>query len=131
MRLASAFLLATVLVSASTLSAQTFRGSILGAVTDQTDAALPGVVVTATNVGTGLSRSVTTDASGNYFFAELPIGEYTVAAALQGFATETAKGVQVAASASQRVNIQLRPGGVQESVEVTARSPLIDTTRNV
>jgi hypothetical protein len=118
-------------VAAEPASAQTFRGGILGTITDQTDAAMPGVVVTATNVGTALSRSVTTDASGNYYFSELPLGEYTVSAALQGFATETAKGVKVAASASQRVNLQLHPGGVQESVEVTARSPLVDTTRNV
>jgi hypothetical protein len=122
---------AALLLSGTLAAAQTFRGGIQGTVTDQTDAALPGVVVTATNVGTGLSRSVQTDATGTYFFSELPLGEYTVSASLQGFATQTTKGVQVESSASQRVNLQLKPGGLQETVEVTVQRPLIDTTRNV
>src|SRR6185436_12962594 len=62
----------------ATLNAQTFRGGIQGAVSDETGAALPGATVTATNTGTGLSRSVQTDSSGNYFFSELPLGEYNV-----------------------------------------------------
>lgn len=131
MRLSFAFAVVLVLVTGTLAGAQTFRGGIIGTATDQTDAALPGVIVTATNVGTGLSRSVVTDATGNYFFSELPIGEYTVSATLQGFANETAKGVLVAASATQRVIFQMKPGGVTETVEVTARSPLVDTTRNV
>ena len=99
--------------------------------TDQTEAALPGVIVTATSVDTGLSRSVDTDPSGNYFFSELPLGEYTVTATLPGFAPQTVKAVEVEASRSRRVDIQLHPGGVQESVEVVAGSPLVDSTRNV
>ena len=118
------------LLSATLAFAQTFRGGIQGTVLDETSAALPGATVTATNVKTGLARSVTTDGSGNYFFSELPLGEYDVAATLMGFATQTVKGVEVVASASQRVNFSLRPGGVEETVEVVARLPLVDTTRN-
>ena len=119
--------LAAVFAFGTLVAAQTFRGGIQGTVTDQTDAALPSVVVTVTNVGTGLSRSLQTDATGNYFFSELPLGEYTVSASLQGFATQTTKGVHVESSASQRVNLQLKTGGVQETVEVTVQRPLIDT----
>jgi hypothetical protein len=122
---------AILIFSTNLASGQTFRGGIQGNVVDQTGAALPGVTVTATNVGTNLSRSVVTDPTGNYFFSELPIGDYEVAAALAGFASQTVKGVQVSASASERVNFELKPGGVQETVEVTAASPLIDSTRNV
>ena len=61
--------------------------------TDQTEAALPGVIVTATSVDTGLSRSVETDTSGNFFFSELPLGEYTLTTRLPGFAPHTVKGV--------------------------------------
>jgi hypothetical protein len=110
------------LLCAPPASAQTFRGGIQGTVTDQTDAALPGVIVTATSVDTGLSRSVDTDASGNYFLSELPLGEYTVSASLPGFAPQTVKAVEVEASRSRRVDIQLHPGGGQESVEVVAGS---------
>src|SRR4030095_13623606 len=56
---------------ASLACAQTFRGGIQGTVTDQTDAALPGVIVTATSVDTGLSRSVDTGASGRDLFSGL------------------------------------------------------------
>lgn len=124
------FLCLALLLSANLAAAQTFRGGIQGTVLDQTSAALPGATVTATNVQTGLVRSVTADAAGNYFFSELPLGEYTVAAALMGFATQTVKGVEVVASASQRINFSLRPGGVEETVEVVAQLPLVDTTRN-
>jgi hypothetical protein len=126
-----ALFVALLVLCAAPASTQTFRGGIQGAVTDQTDSALPGTIVTATNVSTGLSRSVETDSTGNYFLSELPLGEYTVTTSLPGFAAQTVKGIQVEASASRRVNIQLHPGGVQESVEVVARTPLIDSTRNV
>ena len=122
---------AVLVACASMASAQTFRGGIQGTVTDQTDAALPGVIVTATSVDTGLSRSVETDPSGNYFFSELPLGEYTVSTSLPGFAPQTVKSVEVEASRSRRVDVQLHPGGVQESVEVVAGSPLVDSTRNM
>ena len=125
--LAAAFVLAF----ATLAPAQTFRGGIQGTVTDQTDAALPGTTVTVTNVGTGLTRSTTTDTSGSYLLSELPLGEYSVAANLQGFATQTVTGVIVEASVNQRIDMQLRPGGVQEAIEVRARSPLVETTRNV
>ena len=122
---------AVLVACASMASAQTFRGGIQGTVTDQTDAALPGVIVTATSIDTGLSRSVATDPSGNYFFSELPLGEYTVSTSLPGFAPQTVRSVEVEASRSRRVDVQLHPGGVQESVEVVARCPLVDSTRNV
>src|SRR5262245_55555800 len=124
-------LVVVVMLCAPLATAQTFRGGIQGTVTDQTDAALPGVIVTATSVDTGLSRSVDTDANGNYFFSELPLGEYTLSTSLPGFAVQMVKGVEVEASRSHRVDIQLQPGGVQESVEVVASSPLVDSTRNV
>src|SRR4029453_1829625 len=47
------------------------------------------------------------------------------------FATQTVTGVIVEASVNQRIDMQLRPGGIQEAVEVRARSPLVETTRNV
>src|SRR5262245_2928408 len=117
-------------VSSAGASAQTFRGGIQGTVLDQTGAGVPGATVTVTSTGTGLTRSVQTDVNGNYFFSELPIGMYDVEAAIPGFATQTRKGVEVGASASARIYFELRPGGVQESVDVVARAPLVDATRN-
>lgn len=129
MRIPLAFVLG-LLFSVTITSAQTFRGGIQGTVLDQAGAAVPGATITVTSPDTGLSRNVQTDANGNYFFSELPLGQYDVAAALQGFSTQTQRRVEVGASASVRVDFELRPGGVQESVEVIARTPLVDTTRN-
>jgi carboxypeptidase family protein len=125
-----AFTFAFAFLLSTTTSGQSFRGGIQGSVTDRTGAALPGVTVTATNTGTGLTRSAQTDESGTFAFTELPLGEYDVAAGLMGFATTTVRAVHVEASVSQRVNLELQPGGVQESIDVVARAPLIETTGN-
>ncbi len=119
-----------VLATAWPLAAQTFRGSIQGTITDTTGGALPGTTVTVTNPATKLSRTVVTDTEGNYFVPELPLGQYSVTAEISGFAPKTVTGVQVVVGSSQRVNLQLAPGGLQERVEVAAAAPLIETTGN-
>jgi outer membrane receptor protein involved in Fe transport len=120
--------LVAVLATATSLHAQTFRGGIRGGVTDSSGAAVPGATVTATNVATKLARTAVTDATGNYAFSELPLGDYTVTASLSGFASQTVKGVEVDASTTRRVDLVLRAGERAESVEVVAQSPLVDST---
>jgi outer membrane receptor protein involved in Fe transport len=108
--------------------AQSFRGSISGTITDKTGAALSGSEVTISSPQTGLTRTVTTDDSGNFSVPELPLGNYNVAAKKQGFRTGTLTNVAVAVSESTSANITLQPGEVSETVEVTAAAPLIETT---
>jgi hypothetical protein len=123
--------LCLVVAFASTLAvAQSFRGSILGTVTDQTGAAVEGAKVTATDSGTGLVRDAVTDSQGNYSFTELPLGTYSVTANKQGFRTQTSTNVVVTVSAVQRVNLALTPGSVEEKVEVMADVPLVETSSN-
>ena len=69
-------LLVFVLLAAVSLSAQTFRGTILGTVTDPSGAVLPGAKVTVKNVGTGTERTADTSADGSYALPELQIGTY-------------------------------------------------------
>ena len=64
---------------------QTFRGTILGVVTDSSGAAVPGATVTIKNVDTGLTRTVTTTDDGSYSAPELPIGNYSVTVEKSGF----------------------------------------------
>ena len=115
---------------AATLEAQTFRGGIRGTVSDSTNAALPGVTVTATQVGTGLARTAVTDTAGTYAFSELPLGDWNVTAALTGFSAGTSKGVHVDASSLRRVDFVLAAGRRTESVVVVARSALVDSNGN-
>src|ERR1039458_34056 len=81
-------MLVFVLLAAVTLSAQTFRGTILGTVTDPSGAVVAGAKVTVKNVGTGLERTTETSADGSYALSELPIGTYTVTVVLTGFRSE-------------------------------------------
>ena len=80
-------ILVFVLLAAVSLSAQTFRGTILGTATDATGAVVAGAKVTVKNVATGLERTTETSADGSYALPELPIGTYTVTVTLTGFQT--------------------------------------------
>jgi hypothetical protein len=114
--------------SAAIAGAQTFRGAVQGSVIDSSGAAVPGAQVTVTNIDTNLNREVPTDGEGNYFFPELPLGSYKVAAAKTGFRTASVGPVSVAVAAAQKVNITLNPGDAKEVVDVLADVPLVDAT---
>ena len=118
-----------VLFVSSSLVAQTFRGTILGTVTDQQGAVVAGAKVTVSNVNTGLSRTTSTSADGSYSLPELPIGTYTVTVAQSGFQTAQINGVTLTVAAEKRVDASLKAGQVSETVEVSGEIlPLVETT---
>ena len=120
-----------VLAAASALSAQTFRGTILGTATDPSGAVVSGAKVTAKNVGTGLERTTETSADGSYSLPELPIGTYTVTVTQTGFQTFIATGVTVDVATERRVDAAMKTGAVSTKVEVSAdQIPLVETTSN-
>src|SRR5712675_2718273 len=92
-----------VLLTAATLMAQTFRGTILGTVTDASGALVSGAAVKVRNVGTGQERSTTTSADGSYAIPELPIGTYVVSISQSGFQTAVANNVEVSVASERRV----------------------------
>src|SRR5437016_12094556 len=112
-------MLAFVVMAAATLAAQTFRGTILGTVTDPSGAVVSGARVTAKNVATGLERTTQTSADGSYSIPELPIGTYTVTVSQSGFQTAVTTGVVVDVATERRVDAQLKTGQVSEKVEVS------------
>ncbi|MBA3915721.1 MAG: TonB-dependent receptor, partial [Acidobacteriales bacterium] len=112
----------------SLLSAQSFRGGIVGIVTDPTGATIADAQVKVTSSGTGLNRTVQSDAEGNFRFSELPVGSYDITVTKSGFNTQTTKGVMVTVSSDTRTDVRLAPGTVQEVVEVEAATPIVDTT---
>ena len=125
-----ALLLLLVLLVASTLSAQTFRGGIEGTVVDKTGAYVAGAQVTVTNMDTGLVRNATTDVAGNFIATELPLGNYKITVVKAGFGAQTAQKVRVDVATMSRVNFTLSPGEVKQEVVVTGTMPLVDTTEN-
>src|ERR1700730_8851718 len=102
-----------------TAEAQTFRGTVLGTVTDTSGAAVSGATVTVKNTGTGLLRTVKTSDDGTYSAPELPIGTYSVTVENSGFKTAVVTGINVEVSSERRVDIALTPGEVAQRVEVS------------
>jgi len=125
LRLIAVFLFLAV----ATLVAQTFRGTILGTVTDASGALVAGATVKVRNVGTGQERSTTTSADGSYAIPELPIGTYAVTISQSGFQTAVANNVEVSVAGERRVDAQLKTGDVAVKVEVAGDLlPQVETT---
>ena len=106
-------------------AAQAVTGTILGTVSDTTGAAVPGATVTLTNLGTGLTRSIVTDAIGDYTVPSLPTGKYRLVAELPGFRTVTMPDIELGVDQHLRFNVQLSIGTVAETVTVSGSSPLV------
>src|SRR5262245_41869601 len=83
---------------------------INGTVKDQSGAVLPGVEVTVTQTDTGLKRSIPTDETGSFIFAELPLGPYRLEAALPGFRSFVQTGIVLQVNANPTVNPVLEVG---------------------
>ncbi len=124
-------LLVFILLSATLLVGQTFRGTILGSVTDPSGAVVAGATVKVKNLGTGLERTTVTSADGSYSVPELPIGSYSVTVSQTGFKTFVATGVPVDVATEKRVDAALKTGAVTTQVEVSAEDlPMVETTSN-
>jgi hypothetical protein len=113
---------------ASAAVAQVTTATIVGTITDSSDAALPGASVTARNVDTGFSRSVPSDSVGAYRLEFLPIGNYVVQVALDGFKTSNRSGIVLRVNDTVRVDVALSLGGISETVTVESAAPVVNTT---
>ena len=105
--------------------AQTAR--VGGKVTDQQGGVLPGATVSITNVATGLSSEVVSNASGSYLFPSLDPGEYRLSVTMPGFASYVREGILLATGQGITMDAQLQVEGVTETVTVTGESPMIST----
>jgi Carboxypeptidase regulatory-like domain len=107
--------------------AQVDMGTIVGAVTDQTGAVIPGAKVTLINSGTGFTLSTVTSRDGTYVFSPIRIGTYSITVEKQGFKRVTRPGLTVNVQAQVKVDVTLVPGAVRQTVEVRAATPLLQT----
>ena len=116
-------------LGATSASAQTFRGSILGTVTDTSGATVSGATVTVHNVDTGIDRSTETTTDGGYLVPELPIGTYDVVIEKSGFQKTVTTGVRVDVSVDRRVDAVLKAGAVTQQIVVKGETlPQLETT---
>ena len=119
--------LGCVLLWAHGLAAQSFYGSIVGTVTDQSGAIVPGATVTLTNAGTGERTIRQSNSSGIYEFLELIPAAYSMDFEKQGFKHLTRTQIQVRVNSTVRADVSLAVGQVTENVQVTSETPLLQT----
>lgn len=111
-------------------AAQATTGELTGRVTDPSGQVVAIATVTATNVGTGLQRTATTNASGEYTLTLLPPGRYTISAERAGFKKAVRENVDVLVGTRQTITLELAVGAVSEAVTVSVDVPIVDTTRS-
>src|SRR5579872_785186 len=116
------------LLFAGLTQAQTFRGALSGTVSDPSGAALPEASVKLENPATGLVRTVPSSGNGEFFFADLPLGTYTLTVTHGGFETKKIDNVEVAVSKTTNINVQLGVAAQQQLVEVSANAVNLETT---
>ena len=118
-------------LAVSTLDAQTGTSFTLqGTLLDPSGATVPGATVSLKNVDLGFTRTITTDQQGHYVFAALPLtGAYDISVEASGFAPQTKRGLTFSANSEAVVDFNLKPGTVQETVQVTTDAPIIETTK--
>jgi hypothetical protein len=116
------------LVAAVPVFGQLPTGTILGTVKDSSGALVPGATVTAQNSETGGSRSISTDETGAYRLAALPVGHYDVRVESAGFKPTTEKGLILDVGEEAVLNVTLQVGTTVQEVVVTGEAPLVNTT---
>jgi Carboxypeptidase regulatory-like domain/TonB dependent receptor len=106
---------------------QTTSATILGMVTDQSGAVIPGAKVTVLDLGTSQTRTTTTNSNGDYTFPDLVPGNYQVRVEAGAFKTFLHTGIVLNARTTIRVDAKLTVGRTEQTVEVKAGAPVITT----
>jgi hypothetical protein len=121
-------IIATIL-STAPVSGQTSNGTVLGTITDSSHAVIPSVQVALTDTGTNSRRTAETNSAGYFVFANLAPGTYRVDVEQPGFQKTVRSDIGLDANTTVRVDLQLTPGAVTETVDVTTEAPVLKTDR--
>jgi hypothetical protein len=124
--IALTFILAITALPAA-IFAQETTGTIIGTVTDDSGAVLPGVTVVVKHLGTGQTFERVTSAEGFYTAPLLPVGQYEVTFTLTGFQPRVVRGVSLSVNDRFVIDATMSVGGVSEVVEVTGTSSVQPT----
>src|SRR5712664_4187450 len=108
--------------------AQAVGASLSGLVTDERGGPVPGATVSIKNVGTGVVREVSTNGDGFYSAPNLLPGTYEVRVTAPGFQTLVQKEINLTVGAQQALNLSLKVGQLNQTVEVSAALPSVQTT---
>jgi Carboxypeptidase regulatory-like domain/TonB dependent receptor-like, beta-barrel/TonB-dependent Receptor Plug Domain len=122
---------ALLLISLADAYGQVTTATLVGLVRDSSSAVIPGATVVATHEGTGVSREGVTDANGEFVFAALASGPYSVRIELTGFKTLQNRGMELGAGQTVRQTFTLEVGTLAETVTVAGEAPLIQTAMSL
>ncbi len=125
--IAAAFFAILLLAFAANLPAQETTGTISGAVSDSTGAAIPQATVSITHQATGATRQTTSTDAGVFFFNSVPIGTYTLRVEKAGFKSFESSGLALHVNDKLDFSIKLTVGEVSEKVLVSGQTPLLQT----
>jgi hypothetical protein len=123
-----ALMVLAMLCIGSTGWSQNTAARLSGKITDSTGAVVPHARVTAVEVGTNRSQTVTSDDSGVYTLVALPPGNYTLTTEAPAFSTHVQTGIVLTVAQSATLDIALKPGATQETITVNGGAELINTT---
>lgn len=107
---------------------QVATGSLAGTITDPNGASVPGAKVIATSTATGVKLETTSTEAGLYVLPTLPVSTYTVTVEKAGFKKVSRTNIEVRIAQRIDMNINLEVGDVQQTVEVSAEAPLLETS---
>jgi hypothetical protein len=109
----------SLLFTACVAQAQFDVGSLVGTIRDQSGAAVAGASISATNTATNIETSATSNGSGDYEIPSLHVGTYTISAKAPNYAEAVAQNISIAVGSRQRIDLELKIGQAQTSVEVS------------
>jgi hypothetical protein len=123
--------LPALLVTGSVLSlhGQVLKSTILGTITDSSGSVVPNAQVMVTETGTNVSRTIATNDSGLYTFANLDPGIYRVDVEHAGFRKISRSSIDVPPNNTVRIDLELVPGAITEIVDVTGEAAILKTDR--
>ncbi len=121
------FVLVLILICAGNSSAQLFPGRVTGVVRDTQGAAIPDASVKLSNPATGLERTKTSDANGEFNFPDLALGSYRLTVSKSGFQTIAITDIVTSQNEVNTVSPILKVGNVTSEIEVTSAPPLLQT----
>src|SRR5688572_3722894 len=119
--------LAMALLMLSSASAQSFKATVVGQITDANGAVIPGATVTIVDKDTARSLTATSNDEGSFTISQIPPGNYEVRVEATNFKRSVQNDLVLETDKTQRLNITLEAGNVSEMVQIVAAAPVINS----
>ena len=126
----SVFAVIALILYITATHAQTLYGTLVGNVTDPSNASIAGAKVSAANTATGFNRETATDDRGAYLFSDLQPGTYRMTVTASGFAVFTQTDARVSANGVLRVDVRMQLTTASESVTVAGAVTELQSDRS-